>query len=74
MTTLSEISYRYGHHLDHMLTGQDLGLAVTTGVESVHGYIRWFYSISHPHLILADEAVPMSKPAEQEALHEVAAE
>ncbi|KEH17887.1 hypothetical protein MTR_8g007190 [Medicago truncatula] len=56
-----EISYRYGHHLDHMLTGQDLGLAVMTGVESVHGYIRWFYSISHPRLILADEAVPMSK-------------
>ncbi|RHN38670.1 hypothetical protein MtrunA17_Chr8g0335701 [Medicago truncatula] len=42
-------------------TCKDLGLAVMTGVESVHGYIRWFYSISHPRLILADEAVPMSK-------------
>jgi len=57
-----------------MLTGQDLGFAVMTGVESVHGYIRWFYPISHPRLILADEAVPMPRPAEQEALDEVVAE
>jgi hypothetical protein len=53
-----------------MLTGQDLGLAAMTGVELVHGYIRLFYSISHPRLILADEVVPISRPAEQEAVDE----
>ena len=61
------------HYLD-MLTDQDLGLAVITSVEATQGYIRWFYSISHPHLILSDEAIHILRRAEQEARDEVIVE
>lgn len=38
------------------------------------GYIRWFYIISHPGMILPNEDVQDMRPPEQEALDEIAAE
>lgn len=45
-----------------------------TGVEMAQGYIKWFYSFSHPRILLQDEDVPIPRPPEQEALDKVVAE
>lgn len=45
-----------------------------TGVQTAHGYIRWFYYFSHPCIILQDEDVPIPRPPKQDALDVVAAE
>ena len=66
-TTLVEISYRNAHNLDHVLTPQDFGLAARHCVEMSHGYIRWFYSISHSRMTLPHENVHVLRPPEQEA-------
>lgn len=57
-----------------MLTYQDFGLRVVTGIEAEHGYIRWFYSISHPHIIAPSEAVHILRPLKQKTLDEIAPE
>jgi len=54
-----------------VLSPQDLGLPARHGVETNQGYIRWFYSISHPHIILLDEDVHVPRPPKQEALDEI---
>jgi hypothetical protein len=70
--TLGEISYRYAHHLDHVLRA--LGQPAIQGVEASSGCIRWFYIVSHPQMILPNHEVQVSRPLEQEALDEIAAE
>ena len=72
--TLGHINYRYAHHLDHVLIAQQLGHPARQGVETDQGYIRWFYLISHPHMILSDEDIQVPKPIEQKAFDEIAAE
>lgn len=39
-----------------------------------NGYIRWFYTISHPHIIALEEEAHIPKPTEQEAFYEIVAE
>jgi len=51
-----------------------LGHSAITGVTTSYGYIRWLYTISHPHLIASEEDVHIPRPAEQEALDEIATE
>jgi len=50
------------------------GLTAMTGNETSQGYIWWFYSISHPCIILPDEVVHVPRPPEKEALDEIVAE
>jgi len=57
-----------------MLIAQDFEFAARTGVETSQGYIRCFYSISHPRIILPDEVVHIPRPPEQEALDEIVVE
>jgi len=72
--TLGEINYCYVHHLDQVLTDQQLGLPAIHGLEVEPGYIRWFYLISNPRMILPDEDVQVPRPPEQEALDEIVVE
>jgi len=72
--TLGDISYRYTHHLDHVQTTEQLGLPTFLGVEVDLGYIRWFYPILHPRMILPDKDVQVSWPLEQKALYEIVVE
>ena len=72
--TLSEISYHYAHDVDHVLRDPELGQPSIRGVEVSAGYIRYFYQVSHPRMILPNQEVHVSRPPEQEALDEIAVE
>jgi hypothetical protein len=50
------------------LTPQELGEIAVHGVEVEHGYIEWFYQVSHPRMILPDMPVPVPQPPEREVL------
>jgi hypothetical protein len=69
--TLVDITYRFQHFLDHVLTPQQLCHCALQGVEAEEGYIRWFYPVSHPRMILPLEDVQVPRPLEQQALDEV---
>jgi hypothetical protein len=43
-------------------------------VEVEEGYIKWFYRVSYPRMILPNQEVPVPRPPEQKALDEIAAE
>ena len=62
------------HYLDYTLRDRDLGHPAITGIEVTHGYIKWFYTISQPHIIALEEDVHIPKPIEHEALSEITAE
>lgn len=64
-TTLREISHRCIH---------DLGVPVVTGIEAVPSYIRWFYSISHPHIITSPKTIHIPMSHEHEALNDIVVE
>ena len=69
-----DITYRFEQFLDHALTPQYLDNCAPHGMEAEDGYIRWFYRVSHPLMILPPEDVQVLRPPEQEALDEIAAE
>jgi hypothetical protein len=71
---LEEITNRFQHALDHVLTPEQLGHRAVHGVEVVDGYIEWFYHHSHPRMILTDMPVPMPRPLEREVLDVFAAQ
>ena len=73
-TTLREISHRCMQYLDHALRDQDLGVPVVTGIEAVPSYIRWFYSISHPHITTSPKTVHIPISPEHEALNDIVVE
>jgi hypothetical protein len=43
-------------------------------VEAEEGYIKWFYQVFHPRMILPNQEVPVPRPPEREAIDEIAAE
>jgi len=53
-----------------VLTTQQLGKPAIQGVEADAGYIKWLYLISHPHMILPNQDVHITRPPEQEAIVE----
>jgi len=53
---------------DILLTPEQLGQRAVHGVETVDGYIEWFYLHSHPRMILPDIPVPVPRPPEREVL------
>jgi len=65
---LAEITNYFQHALDHALTPEQLGHHAVHGVETVEGYIEWFYHHSHPRMILLDMPIPMSRPPECEVI------
>jgi hypothetical protein len=69
--TLVDITYRFQHYLAHALTPQQLGHRALQGVEAEEGYIKWFYTVSNPRMILPNHEVLVPKPPEQEALDEI---
>jgi len=71
---LAEITNRFQHALDHVLTPEQLGHRTIHGVEAVDGYIEWFYHRSHPHMILLDMPVLVPRPPECEVLDALAAQ
>jgi len=74
MTNLAEISNRFERALDHTLTPEQLGQRAAHCVEAAEGYIKWFYHHSHPHMILPDMPIPVSRPPEHEVLDVQAAQ
>ncbi|XP_039684976.1 protein MAIN-LIKE 1-like [Medicago truncatula] len=65
---LAEISNRFQRALDYALTPEKLGQCAVHCVEAEGGYIEWFYHHSHPHMILPDMPVQVSRPLEHEVL------
>jgi hypothetical protein len=68
------ISQHYIEYLDYVMSEQDLGLPALTGLEATVGYIRWYFSISHPYILRQQEDAHISGPSEQETVDEVVAE
>jgi len=65
---LAEISNRFRRALDYALTPKQLGQRAVYDVEATEGYIKWFYQVSHPRMVLHDMPVPVSRPLEREVL------
>jgi hypothetical protein len=63
-----DITYRLQHFLDHAPTPHQLNNRAPHGVEAKEGYIRWFYRVSHPHMILPHEDVQVPRTPEQKPL------
>jgi len=72
--TLTDITYRFQHHLDHALTPQQFGHRALQGVEANEGYIIGYYTVSDPCMILLDGHVQVPRPPEHEALDEIVEE
>jgi hypothetical protein len=51
-----------------------LGNRALHGMEAEEGYIKWFYQVSHPRMILPNEEVPVPRPPEREDIDEIATE
>ena len=43
-------------------------------MEAEEGYIRWFYRVCHPRMILPLDDVQVLRPPEQEVLDEIVAD
>jgi len=61
-------------YLDHVLRVRDLGLPTPSVLETADGYMRWYFTISHPYITQQHEDVHILRSAEQEGLDEIFAE
>jgi hypothetical protein len=68
------ISQHYIEYLDYVMSEQDSGLPALTGLEAAVGYIRRYFSISHPYILRQQENAHISRPSEQETVDEVVVE
>jgi len=69
--TLCDITLHFQCALDFALTPWQLGDRAVYGVEATEGYIQWFYAVSHPHMILPNLKILVSRPPERETIDEI---
>jgi len=65
------ISQHYIEHLDYVMSEQESGLPALTSIEAACGYIRRYFSISHPYIVREQEDSHISRSSEQETVDEV---